>query len=242
MRENQNFPIDWDWSGMRRLWFKAASEFTGFHEKLAANLAENELSGCRSVLDAGCGLGLLSLAFSHYFDSVTAIDMNSDAISSLKDDMAFRATNNISALCGDCLEYTGGQDAAVLCFFRAPDFRLLSSRYGRVVRVVTAGSKYLSADDGQGRHCMRDGLDGLLVSQSIKSSYRELSLEFGQPLRDLADAKAFVKSQTPGASDPEIENYLNNILTETGNSEFPLYIPHLKEMGIYLINFKEDCK
>lgn len=226
----------WDWTGKRREWFKSASTHTGFHKNLAANLMANELKGFRDIFDAGCGLGLLSIALSFYADEVTAMDLNGDAIDSLKRDIESRDITNVTPLRGDCFQYRGRHDAAVFCFFRATDLHFRSFSCGRIIRVAAIGSRYLSADDGNGRHCRRDSLDRALERQDVTYSFRPLSLEFGQPLRDMEDARDFVRCQTPGAGREDISAYLENSLVETGDPEFPLYIPHLKEMGIYCID------
>lgn len=225
----------WDWTGRRREWFRAASAFTGFHDKLAAELAENELKGCSDVLDAGCGLGLLSLGLCRHLSNITAVDMNEDAIRSLQKDIEEREIKNLRALSGDCYSYSGTHDAVVMCFFRARDFKSLLAVNGKVIRIVALGKSYLSADDGKGRHCIRDGLDMVLKSENTSYCSRLLSLEFGQPLRDMRDAEDFVRMQTPDADGRAVEEYLNERLKDTGDEKYPFYIPHLKEMGIYCI-------
>lgn len=215
----------WDWTGKRREWFKSASAYTGFHKKLAAGLAANELKGFRDIFDAGCGLGLLSIALSGYADAVTAMDLNGDGIDSLRRDLASLGVTNVAPLCGDCFQYQGKHDAAVFCFFRSADLHFRSFSCGRVVRVAAIGSHYLSADDGNGRHCQRDSLGLALERQDVAYSFRPLSLEFGQPLRDMADAREFVRCQTPDAGEDEISAYLGENLTETGDAGFPSTYP-----------------
>lgn len=226
----------WNWTGMRADRFKAASAFTGFHKELASSLAANELRGCARVWDVGCGLGLLSLALAGHVDQITATDINADAIVSLQGDMASLGISNILVRQEDCLVHREKHDAAVMCFFRAVEFERLLPLCDRLVMVVNRGADYLSADDGSGRHCSRESMDSMLWRKGFTFTCRELGLEFGQPLRDLEDARDFVRSQTPGVTEAQVEAYLERRLAKTEDPAYPLYIPHRKEVGIYCID------
>ena len=57
-----------------------------YHRQLAAILAP-KLAGCRTLCDAGCGLGSLSAALSPYFDAITAADVSDAALDVLRETM-----------------------------------------------------------------------------------------------------------------------------------------------------------
>ena len=57
-----------------------------YHQQLAAILAP-KLAGCRTLCDAGCGLGSLSAALSPYFDAITAADISDAALDVLRETM-----------------------------------------------------------------------------------------------------------------------------------------------------------
>ena len=65
---------------------QAANEKSDYHARLAAILAPR-LSGCRTLCDAGCGLGSLSAALSPYFDAITAADVSDAALDVLRETM-----------------------------------------------------------------------------------------------------------------------------------------------------------
>lgn len=62
---------------------QAANERNDYHARLAAILAP-KLSNCRTLCDAGCGLGALSAALSPYFASITAADVSGEALDVLR--------------------------------------------------------------------------------------------------------------------------------------------------------------
>ena len=55
-----------------------------YHRQLAAILAP-KLAGCRTLCDAGCGLGSLSAALIPYFDAITAADVSDAALDVLRE-------------------------------------------------------------------------------------------------------------------------------------------------------------
>ncbi|HWQ75689.1 MAG TPA: hypothetical protein VN441_10260, partial [Syntrophomonas sp.] len=74
-----------------------------------------------------------------------------------------------------------------------------------------------------------------LRNQDLMYSLREVGLEFGQPLRSREEAAEFVKAQASGISEDDLEAFLAQRLTETGQEEYPFYIPNLKTFGIFEI-------
>ena len=97
---------------------QAANEKSDYHARLAAILAPR-LSGCRTLCDAGCGLGALSAALSPYFEKITAADVSDEALDVLRQTIQTRQLTNITPLHCDLLtsEDKTQYDAMVFCFF-----------------------------------------------------------------------------------------------------------------------------
>ena len=89
-----------------------------YHQQLADILAP-KLTGCRTVCDAGCGLGALSAALSSRFDAITAADVSDDALDVLRRTILARGLTNITPLHCDLLSdaLTEQYDGMVFCFF-----------------------------------------------------------------------------------------------------------------------------
>lgn len=96
---------------------QAANEKSDYHARLAP-LAPR-LSGCRTLCDAGCGLGALSAALSPYFEKITAADVSDEALDVLRQTIRTRQLTNITPLHCDLLtsEDKTQYDAMVFCFF-----------------------------------------------------------------------------------------------------------------------------
>lgn len=97
---------------------QAANERNDYHARLAAILAP-KLSNCRTLCDAGCGLGALSAALSPYFASITAADVSGEALDVLRRTIHAQQLGNITPLQCDLLtsEDRTQYDAMLFCFF-----------------------------------------------------------------------------------------------------------------------------
>lgn len=224
----------WNWGSRRTNWFKRADSYTGFYSALAQELIP-EFEDSRTVCDIGCGLGLISLTLSKYFDKIYCVDNNRDAMSSLEEDIASLDIKNIELIVKDCSELSVQWDAILLCFFAGVNAEELLPYCRRLITVVNIGKTYLSAEDGLNRHYTRARLDNALQGRGIEYRVRELSLEFGQPLCSMPEAYSFLQMQTPDATQEEIAAFLDERMAVTGRSRYPLYIPHRKDLAVYTI-------
>ena len=95
-----------------------ANAHSEYHRQLAAILAP-KLAGCRTLCDAGCGLGSLSAALSPYFDAITAADVSDAALDVLRETIRTQNLTNITPLPCDLLQSTDRTryDGMVFCFF-----------------------------------------------------------------------------------------------------------------------------
>ena len=95
-----------------------ANAHSEYHRQLAAILAP-KLAGCRTLCDAGCGLGSLSAALSPYFDAITAADVSDAALDVLRETIQTQNLTNITPLPCDLLQSTDRTryDGMVFCFF-----------------------------------------------------------------------------------------------------------------------------
>ena len=82
------------WDADRIRFYKDASERTGFYS-CVTKLLYPALSREKTICDAGCGLGYLSLHLAPYVKSVSAIDCNGDAIRVLKKNAEMLKTGSI---------------------------------------------------------------------------------------------------------------------------------------------------
>lgn len=218
-------------------WFLKASCHTNFHGKLAEHLRPYLRQG-DTVCDFGCGLGRLDLALAPYVGHITCQDISEEAIAILKADG--QATANLTACCVDCQTTTEKFDVGIMSFFgkRQEEFLHYMDRCNRsLIRIVNMQnhSTLYPTAHRQRVKSTADEVKNQLDLAGVSYEFSRIQLEFGQPCQDWADAQAFVRSHAPGASQEEIDHFLqvqSQPLPQGG-----LYLPNQKDLGIFII----DC-
>ena len=224
-----------EWTEERVSFMADACERTDFHEKLAALLAPY-LKKTDSVCDAGCGLGYLSLALSPLVGHVTAAERDDRALDVLRRQLARRHIRNVTPLCTDVLAYTPSEpfDAMVFCFFGSMEEIVAAARRQCRGTVLLIRRDYAYHRFSTGRvpvgFTAADSEDTL---RHLGLSYRmeRFSLEFGQPLRSLEDARRFFRLyDRSGAGEPPLHR-----LVPGPGPEFPYYLPNRKELCLLAV-------
>lgn len=211
-----------------------ASEYSDYHARLAAWMAPY-LSPSDRVCDAGCGLGYLSLALSHYVNSITAVDSSETALHILREKAA--DSGIIDIRCGDIhlLPPDVPYDAMVFSFFGKMD-EIAAIAAAQCRGTVFAFKKnYVNHRFSVGEHPVGD--DSFpraiewLEQRQIPYISETLELEMGQPLRSLDDAGRFFRLYNHGDDAELTEEFLQARLIETGRADFPLYLPQMRQVG-----------
>ena len=227
--------LKWDEQGIR--WFLDASAYTGYHEKLAGYIVPHLKPG-DTLCDAGCGLGRLDLELAPYVSRVTAVDINENAIGVLRQDVAARGLDNVCADVGDAGAMTETFDVVLMSFFGRFNMREFLKLFRRkLIRIVGADNSSNLHPERYG-FIQRDTVPSVCEElDSIGASYslEQYSIEFGQPLRSREDAELYVLGNAPEAPLPEVRDFLEERLERTGRDDFPLYLPNMKNLGIFII-------
>ena len=87
-------------------------------------------------------------------------------------------------------------------------------------------------------------LRALLEAWNIPFRQETFCLEFGQPFRNLSDAKLFFQLYSKDSDNSLLtDDFIRSKLVNTGRSDFPLYLP--QERPVALVNFSvkdiPDC-
>ena len=219
-----------------------ASAYGSYHKKLAA-LILPYLQGCSHICDSGCGLGTLSVELSYHIEKVTAVDIKPQAVSVLRRQCDELDIKNIDIREGDIHELLPAElyDGMVFCFYGMSEEILDIARAQCRGSIVVIKKNYCSHRFSAGIH--PTGPDGytrmcsLLDSRGIPWQGLQTELEFGQPFRNFEDVRAFYRCYSRD-EDPCVltDEFLRSKVVETGEAEFPLYMPHKRQLGI--IHFK----
>lgn len=231
------------WNEQSLRWFQNASEYTGYNRKLAKILLER--SPCRgSLCDLGCGAGLIDFELAPHFGEISCVDISMQAVDSVRSRAAKLGLKNISAVCMDARELSG-QWETVIALFHGGEYSLakyLSLASDRLIIATHGESRGNFGPPGKRVH-------KCFTAESVKSELDELGLcyshdmhrlEYGQPFSSPADARAFVEAYSTAATGAELDSYLEEKLVRTGDRRFPLYLPNLKSIGIFVIRRDEN--
>ena len=224
---------------------QAANEKSEYHTQLAAILAP-KLSGCRTLCDAGCGLGALSAALSPYFDAITAADVSGEALDVLRQIIRARQLTNITPLHCDLLtsEDKTQYDAMVFCFFGSLAEILPVARRQCAKTLIIIKKNYdlhrFSLTEQPIRGETAPAACEALRKLGVPFEFDARELEHGQPFASLDDAARFFRiysrDEDPGAITPEA---VLPRLRRTNDARYPYYLPQIKRLGILTIRMED---
>ena len=223
-----------DWNEATIRWYINADKYSGFYKKLADDVVPM-IRGQKTLCDLGCGPALFDFAIAPNIGSIDCVDINETALSSVNDRAKKLALNNIHTRLADCDTLTGEWDVAFMSFFGSRE----SDRYlplcKKLIAVVAADSDaelFPRRERNTSRNTVDNTID-YLDGKKIAYQLTRKTHDFGQPFTSRDDAALFVRTYAPYASAEEVEAFLVMRLVQTGDREFPLYIPRTKSVGIF---------
>lgn len=229
---------------MNRFWdadtlhfMEDAALHTDFYQRVADWLLP-QISPAAHVCDAGCGLGFLSLTLAPHLRSVTAVDVCPEALEVLRRHQVERNVANLQIRCGDIISAVppAPYDAMVFCLFGEYDLGL------RVARAQCSGDVFfILRDDPMHRFSAHQhpvalkgfaGTCRLLTELDIPFTQEKCALDFGQPLRSREEARRFFLRHSVDDPSAITDAFLDSRLIASPDPEFPLYMPHRRNLGL----------
>lgn len=233
------------WNEEMVRFMRTASEYGDYHRRLVQRMRP-ALHSADHICDAGCGLGYLSLALAPYVRRVMAADRSEAALDVLRQNCAARGIRNIDILSGELqpVPLAAPYDAMVFCFFgRMEEIAAVAKAQCRGT-VFVFKKNYTSHRFSVGEHpagwdSFRAGADWL-TERGVPFEAETLEPEMGQPFRSMEEARQFFRLYSRDADKAAItDEFLRGRLVETGREDFPLYLPHKRQIG-YLQFSSED--
>lgn len=227
------------WNEQTADWFDAASRYTGFHQKLSEKLLPH-IGKRDSLVDLGCGVGLIDFALSSAISEITCVDESSEALTCLERLASARGVSNVRAIQADAYALEGRWDTVLAVFFGTfADHlnALLRLCNESVIAIVHADAQgLLGPKEYHPPKCntvsqTKKELDAM----GIRYTCEEHALEYGQPFASLSEAEVFVKAYSKNPPGVAIQKYLEETLVETGNAEYPYYLPNRKGFGMFQV-------
>ena len=216
-----------------------ASEYGDYYQQLTEKMRP-WLRPDMHVCDAGSGLGYLSLAMAPYVKQATAVERHPDAAGVLTENCRKLGIGNVFSRCGSIDESLPEEkyDAMVFCFFGGirQTLELAKQQCRGDVFVFTRNYKNHRFSAGS----LPTGWDGypefrtLLEELKIPFHLETISPEFGQPFRNLRDARLFYELYSNDRGPSQLtDEFLRDKLVETGREDFPLYSPHQRNIAFF---------
>ena len=214
-----------------------ASEYGDYYRQLTEKM-QPWLTSDMHICDAGSGLGYLSLALAPYVRQVTAVEKHPDAAAVLSNNCQRLSIPNVISRCGSIDEVLPAEkyDAMVFCFFGGIRHTLELAKQQCRGDVFVFTRNYRNHRFSAGN--LPTGWDGypefknLLEELAIPFHQQTLAPEFGQPFRNLRDARRFFELYSKDQETSMVtEEFLRNKLVETGREDFPWYSPHQRQIA-----------
>ncbi|HWP98710.1 MAG TPA: class I SAM-dependent methyltransferase [Syntrophomonadaceae bacterium] len=226
--------FEWDENTIR--WYQEANVYSGFFKNIAGLIAP-ALKEYSTFCDVGCGLGLIDLELSHYIGSITCIDINELVIKTLIRNVEERRITNIKTKVMDCTNLEENWDIIFLSFFGSHHLENYLPRCKKLISVVAKGKhpEFYPEKYKKTQKSTVEDVEQILRLKGISYSLKEASFEFGQPLRSREEARSFVRTQASNISEEDLTEFLSQRLLETGQDQYPFFIPRMKSMGIFEI-------
>ena len=228
------------WNDRTLEWFRSASEYTGFHRKLAEMLLPHiEVGG--TLCDVGCGIGLIDFELYARMKSISCVDIDPEAVRLCSGEVARRGIANIEPVLSDAKELTGTWDTVISVFHGTTE--ALVDYYVKFARKKVIAVTHSESVGSFGPREYKSPkcntaitASELLYERGVKHTLINSALEYGQPFHKIADAREFVEAYSKNTPGEAIEDYLSENLVETNDTEYPLYLPNMKSFGIFVID------
>ena len=192
------------WNEDRIKWYLLASEYTGYHDNMTLEIKKIIPKG-ESLIDFGCGLGILPMKLSDYFSDIIGVDYDEHVLELLEDNIAKNKIKNFKTICSNCysgelLEKIEEKDNILLSHFGDIEdyfynfFDLFTKRM-----IIIRNDVEKSIVHNPNKNTIQD-ICKFLDDRKIPYKIYRQTFEFGQPLKD----------------DEEVIKYLNKWYGEKG--------------------------
>ena len=222
-----------------------ASKFGTFHKDIA-KLIDSYCENKDSIIDAGCGIGALSLELSNYFGEVISVDNNEAPLKMLKSNIKDLNKSNIKIICSDInsLKLSKKISNALFCFFGDLDFVLDFAKEnctGKVIVISRLWEEYRFSLDKKA-HNRKSGKNYEQILKSKNIPYEKILKQYdmGQPLRNEKEAIDFFRLYSKDDNKSEVVfDDIKDKLELIENKEYQYYFPVNKEISIIIIDARD---
>ena len=216
-----------------------ASSDTQYFENLAS-LIKPYIEHCRTVCDAGCGLGQLADVLSCVGFEVTGADISEKAINQVR---KLRSVKPLLCDLSNC-ESSLKWDAMIFNYYGRIDEIVSIAKKHCLKKVIVIKKNYrnhrFSFAEMPIKGYMNINTEDYLSEHGIKFTKTEFSSELGQPFRNIEDAVKFFEIYSRDEDRSLInEKNIRKRLVERKDDTFPLYMPHVKKSLVFVLDMED---
>ena len=218
--------LSW-WTEKSIDWFNRASACSDYHEKLTESIIPL-LSGCRSVLEFGCGLGYEAEILAGRGFEVTAIDRDPSVIRSAQERTGLEIFR-----CADAAADTDSHADALLCInyghLETPKQleSLLLHADNRLVYVISRHNAHGTDTREDRTDCVRN----LLRETGLPFTETPMILDFDQPLESVEEAREFVEFTYLGKHTERYMEFVEN----SDDRMYPFVFRNRKNLTVFSV-------
>jgi len=227
----------YQWTADRIEWYDRAVRFTGFSDKVAEFLSPH-MPPNESVCDLGCGTGHLAMALARRGYRVKAADRNPLVLDFLRRESERRGLN-VGIVDADWHTLSTPLSENITMVFAGrldtelPFYLELCGK--RLLLVVKNSPQSHVKNDGETSpsYVSKAHLLQALETMNLHYQVEDHRVEFGQPLRSVEEAEAYIASFNDRGFRPA---EITDRLIQFDDSEFPLYLPNEKRVALFVID------
>jgi SAM-dependent methyltransferase len=235
--------MNFEWTNEKIEFFERASEYTGFHKNLAAIILPH-IDSDDTLIDVGCGLGLIDFELASYVKSVTAVDTHPAVIQYMQRRIKQSGLCNIFPRIEDAEALDGETwDVILMSFFGVCDDLLnamISKAKKRAIVICHDRTREAVCDSivpGANRR-FADDTERFLNANGYHYDRQVVAFEFGQPLKSEREAirfwECYASEADAGEKAAHMESFLKRLI-KTENPVYPYYLPKLKQMAVFAV-------
>lgn len=222
----------YQWNPDKIRFMRDASEHTDYHRLLASRIL-SYLGPKPEIVDAGCGLGYLSLALAKRAERVVAVDKNPAPLEVLKENIQRLGVTNVQPLCAELetLALPGKRAAVVFCLCGDGKLAVKTGKRLRADRCVVIG--HMRGRQG----CEGESAPELLQRLGLPYQEEFFTLSLDQPFRTEEDALLFFETyrQKEPYCHMNGEDFLAR-LHRGREGEFSLLLPIKKQLRMAIFH------
>ena len=176
------------WNEDRIKWYLVASEYTKYHDNMKLEIKKIIPEG-ESLVDFGCGLGILPMKLSDYLSDIIGVDYDEHVLGILEDSISKKNIKNFKTICSNC--YNGELVENIV----KPD-NILFSHFGNIQdyfynfynlfnkrMIIIRNDVEKNIVHNHNKNTIQD-ICNFLEERKISYNIYRQTYEFGQPLKD----------------------------------------------------------